>query len=358
MEQLCDTIQMLDLMVQPGLCVKNGKIIKLNQAAQRLLLCAEGDIDSLLLSGKEEYAAFKSGCLYLTLSIGGQRFGASVTRMGEIDVFLLDQEAEQAQLQAMALAARELREPLANVMITAERLFPMADLDSTPLMQEQAARLNRGLMQMLRIISNMSDANRCSTADSQQELRDVSAYMREIFRKAEDLAAYADITVRYAGPDTPIFSLIDSQLLERAVLNILSNALKFTPKGGAIDAKLAQRDNKLILTVQDSGQGIAQELRSNVFHRYLRQPALEDSRFGIGLGMVLIRSAAARHGGTILIDHPNEAGTRITLTLAVRQDSASMVRAHMLHVDYAGERDHTLMELSDCLPAAAYDIKK
>lgn len=361
MEQLCDTIQMLDLIVQPALCVKGGRIIKLNQAAQHLLLSPDGDIDSLLLTGKEEYAAFEGGCLYLTMNIAGQSFGASVTRMGELDVFLLDQEAEQAELQAMALAARELREPLASVMISAERLFPMTGPEVDPQMRDQAARLNRGLMQLLRIVTNMSDASRCSAATpDHQELRDVSAFMREIFCKTEELATYAGITLGYTGPDAPVFSLIDSQLLERAVLNILSNALKFTPKGGRIEAKLSQsqRGNKLILTVQDNGQGIAPELRGNVFHRYLRQPALEDSRYGIGLGMVLIRSAAAQHGGTVLIDQPCETGTRLTLTLALRQDTTALVRANALHIDYAGERDHTLIELSDCLPAAAFDVKK
>ena len=359
MEQLCDTIQMLDLMVQPGLCVKNGKIIKLNQAAQRLLLSPGGDIDSLLLTGKEEYAAYEGGCLYLTMNIAGQSLGASVTRMGELDVFLLDQENDQPELQAMALAARELREPLASVMISAEQLFPMTGAEANPHMRDQAARLNRGLMQLLRIVTNMSDASRCSAATAtHQELRDVSAFMREIFGKAEVLASHAEVTLGYTGPDAPAFSLIDSQLVERAVLNILSNSLKFTPKGGEIKAKLSQRGNKLILTVQDNGQGIAQELRGNVFHRYLRQPALEDSRFGIGLGMVLIRSAAAQHGGTVLIDQPDETGTRITLTLTVRQNSAALVRSNMLHIDYAGERDHTLMELSNCLPAAAFDVKK
>ena len=89
MEQLCDTIQMLDLIVQPALCVKGGRIIKLNQAAQHLLLSPDGDINSLLLTGKEEYAAFEGGCLYLTMKIAGQSFGASVTRMATLNPLMI-----------------------------------------------------------------------------------------------------------------------------------------------------------------------------------------------------------------------------------------------------------------------------
>lgn len=359
MEQFTDTKEMLDLMVQPGLCVKDGKIIKANQAARHLLLSPGEDIVPRLLTGAEEYAQFQGGSLYLTMDVCGQSYGACVTRMGGADIFLLDQEADQAELQAMALAARELREPLANVMITAERLFPMTALDDDPHTRDQVARLNRGLYQMLRVISNMSDAGRFSAGtSSQQEVRDVSAFVQEIFGKASDLVTHAGISLNYEGPANPVFSLIDSQMLDRAVLNIVSNAAKFTPKGGCIHAKLCRLGGKLILTVQDDGQGIAEGLRGSVFHRYLRQPALEDSRFGIGLGMVLIRSAAALHGGTVLIDHPGDRGTRITMTMAIRQQTEAMVRSNILRIDYAGERDHALMELSDCLPASVYDTRK
>ena len=90
-----------------------------------------------------------------------------------------------------------------------------------------------------------------------------------------------------------------------------------------------------------------------MFQRYLRQPGIEDGRFGMGLGMVLIRSAAARHGGTVLIDQPNGTGTRVSMTITISQDTASL-RSPVLRVDYSGEQDHGLVELADCLPLDAY----
>ncbi len=355
MEHLSDTMEMLDLMVQPGFCVKDGRIVKTNQPASGLLLAAGDEIWPLLQTGLEEYQAFHGGCLYLTLEISGQSYGTCVTRVGELDIFLLEQEEDQAELQAMALAARELREPLANVMITADRLFPLQALESDPKLHEQVARLNRGLLQMLRVISNMSDASRCHTGSMlHPEVLDVPAFIQEIFDKSAALMPHAGLQLTYESSLAPVYSLVDSQMLERAVLNILSNAMKFTAKGGTIQARLSRRGSKLILTVQDSGQGVPEDLRSTVFRRYLRQPTLEDSRFGIGLGMVLIRSAAACHGGTVLIDQPGEAGTRITMTLAIRQDPNPTVRSTVLRIDYAGERDHALMELSESLPPSVY----
>ena len=120
-------------------------------------------------------------------------------------------------------------------------------------------------------------------------------------------------------------------------------------------AKLTRNGRMLRLSVTDSGSGIAQSVRSSVFSRYLRQPALEDSRYGIGLGMVLIRTAAAHHGGAVLIDQPEGVGTRITMTMSIRQSKQATLRSNVLRVDYAGERDHGLIELSECLPTELYE---
>ena len=149
--------------------------------------------------------------------------------------------------------------------------------------------------------------------------------------------------------------MADPEQLERAVLNILSNAMKFTPENGSIQASLTRRGNLLRLSVQDTGDGIDESIRAHLFHRYLRQLTLEDSRFGIGLGMVLIRSTAANHGGTVLIDRCQGKGTRITMTLAIRQSKDTLLRSPVSRIDYAGGHDHILLELSDCLPLSAFE---
>lgn len=359
MEQITDAMGMLDLMVRPGFCVKNKIILKANQSALAHLIIEGTDVTQLLHTGAEEYADFTGGCLYLTLNISGESWGASVTRMGDFDVFILEQEADQAELQAMALAARELREPLTSVMTTADRLFPTVALQDDPAAREQAARLNRGLFQMLRVISNMSDATRyIASPAAQRETQDICSVLKEVFDRAAALVAHTGIGLTFTNLRDPLYCLVDSEQLERAVLNIISNAIKFTPKNGTIDATLIKKGSKLYLTVQDSGQGIAENLRGSIHSRYLRQPVIEDGRFGIGLGMVLIRSAAANHGGTVLIDHPDGNGTRITMTLEIRQNTSGILRFNVQRPDYAGERDHGLIELSDTLPSSLYETEK
>ena len=348
-------MEMVDHIPHPAFCVKEGIIVKANPAALGRLFQTGMAISDLLETGSEEYAAFQQGTLYLTLSHCGQSLGTCVSKESDFDLFQLEQEGDSAELRAMALAARELREPLSSVMVTADRLFPVSSLSEDPAVAEQVARINKGLYQMLRVISNMSDASQYTTATTaRQEVRDVAGFMAEIFAKAMDTVSHGGIQLNYQGPPEAVYSLVDPEKLERAILNIISNALKFAPKGSTIEASLVKRNQKLYLTVQNKGTGIAQQVRNSMFTRYTREPGLEDGRFGIGLGMVLVRAAAALHGGTVLVDEPQEKTTRITMSLAIRNRNSTQVHSPVFHIDYAGERDHCLLEFSDSLPSELY----
>lgn len=340
-------IETLDLIVAPCFCVKAGRIFQCNAAAKHLPLPPGAEIAPLLVTGQEEYTAYEGGSLYLTLDLSGTVFGAEVERRGDLDFFVLEGPEASKELQVLSMAAAELRLPLSGILASAEALAEQSGGAGTA----QAASLNRGLAQLLRLVGNMSAA---ASVSSHQELIEITGVFREIFEKAGAMLESIGIRLDYRGPETRFYSLADTQELERAVLNLLSNAAKFTPRGGHIAASLTRQGRMLRLCIQDSGSGIADSVRGSVFRRYLRQPAIEDSRYGLGLGMVLVRSAAAHHGGAVLIDRPPQGGTRVTVTLAIRQDPVSQLRSPLLKVDYAGERDHALIELSDVLPAEFY----
>ena len=352
MDQITDAMGMIEHLNTPAFCVRQGIITNVNEAAKGRTIEPETPITDYLKTGMDEYRDFAGGCLYLTLEICGQNLGFSVVRKQDFDLFQLEQDTENPELQVLALAARELREPLARVMISANQLYPETD----PAASEHTARLNRGLYQMLRLISNMSDAGRyASETQIPMEVKNIPALVEEIFSKVATLVDHAGVRLEYSGISEPVYSLVHADMLERAVLNIISNALKFTPAGGFIKADLRQAQNKFYLSILDSGTGIQQSVRSNLFSRYNRDAGFEDSLFGIGLGFVLIRSVAVRHGGTVLVDHPGETGTRITMTLDIRPGTGTEVRSGLKRPDYASERDHGLLELSDVLGAELYD---
>lgn len=347
-----DNDGILDLLTCPGFSVKNNRITYVNQAAAALFLSPGTDVQTLLLTGAEEYAELGEGCLYLKLNLTEGGMGACVTRLDSTDYFLLDQPAQDPALQALALAARELRSTMSGTIASAEQLSAQLDPENSQA-QEQLARLNRSLHRTLRLIGNMSDAGSWPH-QNRKEIREIGSVFAEIFEKAQTLLPSAGLKLTYQGPKEDIYTLIDREQLERAVLNILSNAMKFTPKEGCIQVSLTRRGKLLRLSITDNGSGIPENVRGTLFKRYLRQGSIEDSRFGLGLGMVLIRNAAAAHGGAVLVDFPEGCGTRVTMTLAIRQDTGGSFRSPILSPDYAGEWDHALLELSECLPYTLY----
>lgn len=347
MEQKDNTLAMLDLMPCPAFCVEQGAITYVNPAAAAYRLSVGTPIADLLETGREEYSLLEDGDLSLTLCIDGRTLCASVNRWQQYDVFVLDQDAQQPELQALALAAQNLRNPLSALMTVADRM-PEQD-------EGQSAILHRSLHQLLRIVSNMSDAYLYSQMPSpKMEIRNIPAIFDELFEKIAAYAAKAGITVEFHGLDEVVFGLCDAQQLQRAVENLLANALKFTPAGGKVSARLAHSGSMLYLTILDSGEGLKDDVRRNFYDRFRRPPALEDSRNGIGLGMMLVRSIAAVHGGTLLVQQGKETGTKLTMTIAIRQDSESKLRSPAIQIDYTGGRDHTLVELSEVLPPELY----
>ena len=357
MEQNKEIMQMLDLMVCPAFCVKDGIVTAVNAAAAQQMLAVDTPVADILATGRQEYTDFEGGCLYLTVNIANMRCGACVKRVGDLDVFVTERDTEQAELQALALAARELRAPLSNTISFTDSLFSTC-LNENEEAAEYAAFINRSIYRMHRIILNMSDAYLYTREDAGgMEIRNIGTLLDEQFRQSAEVFRAAGIDLRFTGLEETVYGLVDAEKLERAVSNILSNASKFMPEGGTIDARLTRKGSMLYLTVHDSGSGIADDVMGNVYHRYLRQPGIEEGRQGIGLGMVLIRSAAAIHGGTVLVEKSAEPGTRLTMTIPIRQDN-SLVRSPIPRVDYAGELDHRLVELSETLPADLYRINK
>lgn len=354
MEERNETNTMLQLMTQPAFRVEEGVISYVNQAAAGYFVEAGQSIAPLIVCGGEEYEEFCGGCLYVTLSIGGCTVGASVTQVEDAHIFVLEQHTELPQLQALALAAMELREPLSSMLILADRMLPgIAKNDDT--LSAQAAQMNRRLYQLQRIISNMSDAAVYAQAPQvPMEYVEICGFLEETLEKTAALSEQAGVRLEYTLPREMIYTLADSDKLERAVYNILSNAIKFTPEGGVIQAKLVQKNKRLYFSVTNPRNGPGPQ--GNIYTRFLRQPGLEDSRNGIGLGMVLVRSVAAVHGGAVLVDQADD-NTRITLTMQMRRSNPGTVRSPSMRIDYAGERDHGLMELADVLPASAYSVE-
>lgn len=346
--------QMLDLLTYPAFAVTDGKISYSNESASTLFLLPGTDVFSILQTGKEEYADFSDGHLYLTILVGNSPREATVVSMGGEHLFLLSDSNVSGQLQAVSLAAQQLRMPLSDIVATSNMLLPN-NLKDDPATNQQMAQFSRSLHQLIRLVGNMSDAARYAQEPSANMVTiEATSLFAEVTQKAAALLAQAEVALQCEGPSVPVYLLADAERIERSVYNLISNAVKFSPKGSTIRATLTRKKDLLFFTLSDPGERLAQQVQSNVFNRFMRQPGLGDSRFGLGLGLNIVHNTATAHGGTVLLESPPSGGVRITMSLKIRQNEAPILRSPY-YLDYAGGHDHGLIELSDVLPASAYE---
>ena len=341
---------LLDYIDRAAFCVQDGIIVQANHAAQQKGIYPNTPVSKFLGTNEPVYQQFQSGSLYLTLAIYQLSCGASITRTQDTDIFLLDEDITTS-LQVLALSAQQLRGPLQNAFTVAEALH------QDPRQVKMSQELSKRLYQMHRILCNMADTFRYNElTDVSLIATDITSIFHEVMEKSAASMEKTGIRLIYNGLYETVIGMAAPDLLERAVYNLVSNAVKFSDAPSTIQAELSRHGNLLRFTLTDQGCGIPKEVLGNVFSRYLRGPSIEEGRYGIGLGLALVRAAAVTHGGTVLIDQPGDTGVRVTMTLTIRQDDPSILRSpvQIPSYDYAGGYDHALVELADILPKEAY----
>ncbi len=334
----------LDLIEHPAFCVKSGKIIACNRSAVNRQFSEGQDIMALLDTHAETYEAFVDGLLYLQISVDGTMYDATVTRTPDGDIFVLDTRFSNDALQAMALAAQHLRNQLGSVMAQA------AD-------SPQNGGVMKGLYRLQRMLCNMSDIPLYRSKSAPAETLELGSVVYEIVEKAAALLEDAQYRVEYRGIQDLLFTTGDREMIERAVFNLLSNAAKYAPKGSTLRVSLVKKERVALISVEDSGTGIDTGLYATLFSRYMREPSISGGQDGIGLGMALVQTVAAYHGGTVLVTKPASGGTKVTLSLSLRTPKDVSFRSPIVSfTDYAGGNDHGLLELSDVLPPKSYNL--
>ena len=245
----------------------------------------------------------------------------------------LDEKDLQLLAEVLPNVSAQLRSSMANVFAAANRLAPAEAREADPMLDKNAAILTMSCHQMLRLVGNLSAASELVQGGR--------------FRLCND-----DIVGFSASHESHVIAF-NAPMLERALLNLLSNALKFTPEGGTVSVRVKCGERHVQLTVADTGRGIEPERLAHIFERYLDTDRLDPAPpHGLGVGLSLCRRIAQGHGGMLVAESAVGKGTAFTLSLPnARSTDLSLSDRRF---DYAGGFDHVLMELSDALPSRAF----
>lgn len=242
--------------------------------------------------------------------------------------------------------AAQMRGPLSVLHASLQKMI-QTDMPGTAL-------LNQSYYQLLRLAGNLSMAE---LLDGEHYLRkrengDIVVFCRELAEQVGLLAEEQGVTVQFSCAAQSCVIAYDAHLMERLLLNLFSNALKFTGPGGKVTLTVQVHKSDVLLSVEDTGCGMAPEMMSVLFDRYLHSERMDPRPHGLGLGLPLCRAIAEAHGGRIFVESKLGKGTKITVSLPNERGLVQHVRESF---DYAGGFDHVLLELSDALNTRAYE---
>jgi PAS domain S-box-containing protein len=240
------------------------------------------------------------------------------------------QAAIRARDRFLSLAAHELRTPLTatqgNLQLARRRLAEgEAGAErvqrSLRLAGEQLSRLT-GMIDTLLDVSQL-EGGQLSLSRTRV---DVCALARRVVEQTE-----AGLTHHTLACDTPASELVvsgDPLRLEQVLANLLQNAVKYSPSGGAITVRVGRQNDRAFVVVADQGTGIPAEALPHLFERFYRAPRAEQGTIrGMGIGLYVVQEIVARHDGTVQVESIEGEGSTFTVWLPLALPSPSITAA-------------------------------
>jgi signal transduction histidine kinase len=223
-------------------------------------------------------------------------------------------------------ASHELKTPLSVLRAGIERSLthPRTNPEVFELLEETLIEVNR----MAELVDSLLTLARADEGRAPLHLDDVDlrAVLAEVQETAGLLGEQAQVAVDVAVPDAPVHMRADHSRIRQLLMNLLTNAIKYTPAGGSVTVEWGVDDGRVALRVRDTGIGIAPGDLPHIFDRFWRaDPARSrtGARPGAGLGLAISKWIAEAHGGAIEVQSRPGRGTTFTVTLprAIEEES-------------------------------------
>jgi signal transduction histidine kinase/GAF domain-containing protein len=226
---------------------------------------------------------------------------------------------ERLKDEFLGIASHELKTPLTSLKILVQLTHRRLQREHSP-EAERVRGMERSLERMERLVNDMLDVTRITAGKLtlRTERYDLCLLCRKI---AEEQSTISKRQISLDLPRAPLWAKVDPERIGQVLINLLSNALKYTPTGCPITVCLrATDDGQGRICVRDEGVGIPPEAQESLFQRFYRVPGvqvLNGSTVGIGLGLYISREIIDRHGGRIWVESAIGAGTSVCFTVAL-----------------------------------------
>lgn len=326
----------------------DGKIIHINPAARRMLSIFNPDLVEFNQFFTDIGANIHLGdIVYLErnrtyeriITLNGQVLRAffaaflyerdkETEKIGGVVVALQDiteqQKLDDSRREFVANVSHELRTPLTTVKSYTETLLESSSKEDN-MERRFLTVINSEVDRMTRIVKDLLTLSRLDHGkDSiKREEIDIRALVRGVAEKLSLTAKEHNHTLRYSfTTDLPIYRG-DRDKIEQVLINLVSNALKYTPDGGRIEIFAGKIYNEIYVKVKDNGIGIPKEDIGRIFERFYRvDKARTRQAGGTGLGLAIAKEIVEAHGGRITIQSEVGKGSEVMFTLPIRRKQA------------------------------------
>ena len=232
----------------------------------------------------------------------------------------LADEVDRRSGAFVSTVSHELRTPLTSILGYLELMQDGSVGPIPPDQQDVLDAVQRNSGRLLELVEDLLTVSRLE--GNALLLASEPVDLRTIVSSAVSAVGLAgrSLTLSWDAPDAEVTILGDAAQLRRVVSQLLANAVTFTPDGGRIDVNLTTEGCSAVLTVADTGIGIAHEDQRHVFHRFYRPAATERlAAPGSGLGLAISRGVVHQHGGAIQLESQPGFGTTVTISLPLAE---------------------------------------
>jgi PAS domain S-box-containing protein len=233
--------------------------------------------------------------------------------------------ANRTKDEFLAVLSHELRSPL-NAMLGWVQVLDRAG-GGDALVARSVETIERNIRAQAQIIDDLLDTTRITSGNLalDKERVDLGAVVAETVESLRPMAGAKRLALALELPGARLEAMGDAARLGQVVRNVVHNAIKYTPEGGRVSVRLAERGRSAEIAIEDSGRGIERERLPRVFDRFVQlEPSTTRRHGGLGLGLAIVKHLLELHGGAVRAESEGlDRGARFTITLPLAPSGAA-----------------------------------